>query len=64
MDVNQKFTPKYWFIHSVESDDVFIWTGNKSMQGAIDEYNLNVIPSFEDSEDLEAILVSLEMVIV
>lgn len=62
MNTAQEFTPKYWFVHSVESDDVFLWTGNKSMQGAIDEYNSNVIPSYESEDDLEVILISLEPV--
>ncbi len=62
MKTIQEFTPKYWFVHSTENDDVFLWTGNKSMQGAIDEYNLNVISSYESEEDLEVIFISLEPV--
>ncbi len=63
MTPTQKFSPKYWFIHDITTDDVILWTGNKSLQGTVDEYNLNVEVSFEDSPDLEVILVSLEMVI-
>ncbi|CAH9013081.1 hypothetical protein VP501E541_P0071 [Vibrio phage 501E54-1] len=63
MKIAQEFTPKYWFVHSTETEDVYLWTGDKSMQGAIDKYNQNVIPSFEDEEDLEVILVGLEPVV-
>lgn len=62
MKIEQKYSPKYWFVHNVNSDDVFLWTGSKSLQGAVDEYNLNMAEPFEDNPDLEVVLVGLEMV--
>jgi hypothetical protein len=62
MKIDQKYTPKYWVVHDKGTDDVFLWTGSKSFQGAIDEYNLNMEVPFEDSPTLEVVLVSLEMV--
>ena len=61
MKPDQKYTPKYWFVHNITEDDVFLWTGSKSLQGAVNEYNLNMDESFEDNPDLEVVLVSLEM---
>lgn len=62
MKPEQKYNPKYWFVHNINSDDVLLWTGSKSLQGAIDEYNLNMVEPFEDNPDLEVALVSLETV--
>lgn len=63
MDVNQKFTPKYWFVHDVTESDILLWTGSKSMQGSVDKYNEVGSLSFEDDLDLEVVLMSLEVVV-
>lgn len=63
MKQDQKYTPKYQVVHDTTTEDVLLWTAEKSLQGAVDEYNLNMEVSFEEEENLEVVLVSLEMVV-
>jgi hypothetical protein len=38
MNTSQEFTPKYWVVHSTLSDDVYIYTADKSRQGSIRKF--------------------------
>jgi len=62
MNVDQKYTPKYWVGHNKASDDVYLCTANKSK---LDELYAMEDMFGEDwfmDEDFEVILVEIKMV--
>ena len=38
MNKTQKFTPKYWVVHKINSDDIKTYTMNKNMQESIQTF--------------------------
>mgnify|MGYP006883101490 CR=1 FL=1 len=62
MKVGQKYTPKYWVLHDITSDDVLFWTMHKNKVSCILEYDENNEVSFEEDEDLDCILIEIREV--
>ncbi len=62
MNKDQKYTPKYWVVNDKTSDDVLLWTANKSMEKAKSEYDLNCSPCVDEDENLELVLIEVKVV--
>lgn len=38
MNSNQKYSPKYWIVHDISTDDVFLHTASKTRSRAIQKH--------------------------
>ncbi len=63
MNEHQKLKPKYWAVHDVTTDDVFIYTASKDMRAAIAQYERIIGEgSFFDNPNLACGLIEINMV--
>ena len=71
MKSTQKYTPKYWVVHDVTEDGVYLFTASKSMDYSIDLYveSMNAYTEdgldysvFDDNADLQCSLIEINLV--
>jgi hypothetical protein len=67
MKSNQKFSPKYWVVHDVSTDDVFIDTASKSLAEAEHKYITKYLRpdrslDYYDNDNLKCILIKIKEV--
>ena len=65
MKATQKYTPKYWVIHNITEDDVYISTASKSMDDAIKKFTeFYGDDAYDNDVNLQPLLIELKMVYV
>jgi len=77
MNNNQKFSPKYWVVHDISTDDVFIDTACKTKSDSENSYITNYLwgkqvntlsrfdaeDVFENNGNLKCILIEIKEVL-
>lgn len=62
MNTQQEYTPKYWVVHDIYGDDVYIESASKGYAGAIIKFEkMNPSIEFYDNDNLRCSLISICM---